>query len=236
MQTRFDLPAEQRQVFPQADPTPQLGDRRLTLANLVRWRGFQQPTGQRILARLGTRLAQQFEDRAYAEEIEIARMNVFAVSIALARLTGPRPGPVQSRQSSLMEDDATIRPFPSADHPIVHEQKRNEAPGREQHPAPSDPASQKRKPQNAEGQQKDREPDVGETLLPTQQLLGIAPPMLESLLVDQARFCLRGVHHHPTPCAAHRAEYMLGTPRSRKIGLSGYPIHLRRYQSVDRRA
>ena len=130
METGFDLGAEQRQVFSQFDPSPQLGDRRLTLANLVRGCGFEQPTGQRILARLGTRLAQKFEDRAHAKEIEIARMYVFAVSIALARLTGPGPGPLHSRQSSFMEDDAPIRPLPSTNHPIVHEQKRDETPGR----------------------------------------------------------------------------------------------------------
>src|SRR5262249_19794415 len=100
MRARVDLIAEQRHVFAQIEAWSQLIDALLASVNFRDRRRRQQPRRQSLLAGLRPRSRKQFEQRAFAEQVEVFRIRVRLVGESLARLAAAAPVVFEPRDAA----------------------------------------------------------------------------------------------------------------------------------------
>jgi len=103
-----DVGAEQRQVLAQIEARAQLVHCRLARADLVGRRGGEQPGGQRLLAGSRARGAQQLEQRAAPEQIQVVGVGMGGWAEALARLATAGPRVLQPIKAAPVERDRTL--------------------------------------------------------------------------------------------------------------------------------
>ncbi len=123
-----------------------LGHRRLPRPDDLRRSRREQPTGQRILphARAGT--AEQFEDGALAEQVEVFAIGVKGVAVALAGFAGAHPAVLQAVQAALVEIRRAPGQGAAAQHAVVHRGEGDEEGNRRQHPPAGECPARERGP------------------------------------------------------------------------------------------
>ena len=85
-----DVVAQDREVLPQVEARRERRDRALPGAQLVRRRGREEPRREPLLARAGPGRAEELEQRALPEEIEILRVRVRRIGERVARASRSR--------------------------------------------------------------------------------------------------------------------------------------------------
>ena len=108
-------------------------------------RRSEEPGGQRVLAHARPRGAEQLEQRALAEEVEVAGVRMVGVAKARPGAAHARPLSIEAREPALVERDDPLGPSAAPADPRVNsEQGREGQGGRHQPP--------RRQPAGAEGQ------------------------------------------------------------------------------------
>ena len=98
-------------------------------------RGREQPGGERLLAHARPRGAEQLEQRALAEEVEVAGIGMVGIVKARPGAAGARPLPVEAREPAPVERDEPLgAEAPPADSRVNDEQGREGHGGRPEPP------------------------------------------------------------------------------------------------------
>ena len=93
---------ESPQLFAEVEAVAQLGDRLLALADRVDLGGREQPAREAVLAGRRARGAQELEQRAGSEQIEIDGIGMMLVEEARAGRSDPRPAILDAREAGLV--------------------------------------------------------------------------------------------------------------------------------------
>ncbi len=136
-----DFFADEREALAKIDPRPELFDRGLPRADLLRGGRLQQPVGDRSLASGQPRLRDQLEERAGAKEVEVRGVDVIGGQVGLPGDAGARPAIFKPRDAAVVEAHGAPRSNAPGQQPVVNdgddaeEDDRNgQPPGREQVP------------------------------------------------------------------------------------------------------
>ena len=125
---------QHREILAQIQPRRQLLHRCLPPEHHGHVGRRQQPGGQRLLPHDGAGAAQQLEERARAEEIQVGGVGM--VRIEEARAGAPAAGcpAIKARQSALVERLSTLCPPSAPSHAAVHHHEYRERGRRRQQP------------------------------------------------------------------------------------------------------
>jgi len=133
VQAARDRLADERERLAQVERRAQLSDRLLATAHFVARRRGQQPAGECRLARRGARAAQQFEETALAEQVEIVGVGMLGIAESLAAGAAASEVRIESRDGVFVVADRVLARVAPAQHAIVRDDQREEAEhGREQ--------------------------------------------------------------------------------------------------------
>ncbi len=137
----------QRELLAQIETRRKLADRLLALRNLRRRSRMQQPSGERVLSGCAGGLRDQLIEAAVAEDVEIARVEMFGIEKALARVALSGPLVVQPREAAAIEAFKARGCGERAQKALVRDpqdderKRRNECPGEEAGICTSQPES-----------------------------------------------------------------------------------------------
>ncbi len=106
--SRADVLSGEGEVLAQVEARAQLRDGPLPFAHLAHRGGAPQPARERLLPRTGARRADELEERAVAEEIQVGRVRVRVVLEAFAGLARPGPAVLDAREAALVESDRAL--------------------------------------------------------------------------------------------------------------------------------
>ena len=146
---RRHLLAEDGQVLPEIEARRQRLHGLLPRAHRRGIRRRQQPGGERLLAHARPRGAEQLEQRALAEEVEVAGIRMVGVAEARSGAAGARPLPVEAREPSPVVRGAPLGPETAPADPRVNDEQGRERRGGRHEPP-------RRQPAGAEGQPRDQ--------------------------------------------------------------------------------
>ena len=174
---------QQRQILSQIEHGPKFCHGRLSGADLGGRRAGLEPVGQGVLARASSRRAEQFKQRARAEQIDVRRVGMPLVEEATAGLALAFPFVGQTLLSGGVVGDRTPRPLPGTQHDIMHEQQGDEE--RQQQSQPPrrkliDPQPQEQHQQHGPGR---REAEEAHELFLPGEGFGAALAVLAAVLV-----------------------------------------------------
>jgi hypothetical protein len=99
------------QVFAQVEPRAQLVDGLIAGANRLGRRRREEPARQRVLADVRARGAEEFEERAFAEQVEVGGVGVVGGEIAVARFPAPGPISIEAGDRSFEEGGGAALPL-----------------------------------------------------------------------------------------------------------------------------
>ncbi len=157
----MSLGGEDGEIFPEVEPPPQVVHRLLPGADLFHTGRTAQPVGQRLFSRLGPGGGQQLEERAWSEEIEIARVWVVGGE-PLAIGAGARPSAVHPIEAAQVQPLGPRRAFVPLQHERVHDHQGQEQDQRhEKHDHRSGVAEEHEPPAERREQRRDQ-PQVGD--------------------------------------------------------------------------
>ena len=126
--------ARDRQVLAQIQARPQLVHRALPCARRFGRGGRQQPARQRIFADVRPRGAQQFEQRAFAEQVQIHRIRMLGGEVTVACLARAGPLFVQPRQCPFEKTRRPPTPLQLLQKPVVDDHEGRKYGHRKQRP------------------------------------------------------------------------------------------------------
>jgi hypothetical protein len=104
------LGGEPCEVLAQVQPWQHVAHRVLPRAHVTQRGGCRQPGRQRLFSRPGARCAEQLEQRASPEHVEVAGIQVRLVQEPLAGVAAARPPVLQPRQALVIERGGSLRP------------------------------------------------------------------------------------------------------------------------------
>ena len=136
---RARLFGQDGQFLPQVHSRPQFIHRFLPGPYGVRRGRLQQPARQRILADVRPRRAQQLEQRALPEQVEVPRIGMGRVQIHCAAFSAAGPRAIQARQTPLVVPRRPLALLHLAQQPFMHHHENHKGRPR------------KRRPQNRQG-------------------------------------------------------------------------------------
>src|SRR5690606_12602191 len=128
------LLAEYRQFLPKIEPVRQLGDRFLSLRDLLPGSGPGQPLGESLLSGPGAGQTQQLEQRAGTEDIQIKGVQVPFFQVGLPGGSPAHPGPVQTTKGLLVMSQRPLKGFLAPLQSLVIHDKADKCPRRNQEP------------------------------------------------------------------------------------------------------
>src|SRR5205807_346954 len=114
--------------------------RLLAGVNLLRGGRGEQPAGEQVLSGTCTGGAEQFEKRTLAEEIEVGRVWVVGIKVALARLSGAGPAVLQAGEATHIKLGSPSSSLAGAGNAVVEHQENYEDDQREHEPPRGEPA------------------------------------------------------------------------------------------------
>ena len=230
--SRRDRFADERERLAQVERRPQLGDGRLACAHHVARRRREQPGRQHRLARGRARAAQQLEETARAEEIEIVGVQVLGIAEALAARAPPGEARVEARDPVLVVADRVLARVGAAQHAIVRDDERDEAErGREQ-PARIEPLRAEGDAGEHDAQREHREPRLRDARRAAPRRGRIGAPRREAALVLGAH-AASGSGAAPSDMAAESPELARRAHPTRR---SAWPLRSLRSTGTGDRA
>ena len=114
------------QLFAQIHARPQLLHRPLPREHRGGSGGSEQPSRQRVFPNVSSRRGDQLEERTFPEQVEIPRVRMGRIQVAVAGLSGSSPAPVETRQPALEEPRRAPPPFQHAQDPLMPHRQGDE--------------------------------------------------------------------------------------------------------------
>src|SRR5579862_4468496 len=118
--------SQSSQVLTKVQPASQVSDCVVSQEHFLGRRRGEKPFRQCFLAETRPCIAEQFEERALPEEVEIASVRMGRIGETLACLSFSHPLIADSGQSTLVKKNGAPASLESADYALMHDRKENE--------------------------------------------------------------------------------------------------------------
>ena len=188
-----DVVSEQTQVLSQVQSIAKLPDGRLSIAYLGDVRGREQPACELVLSGGSASAAQQLEQRALSEQVEIRRKGMRGVQVGLSLTATARPPLFEPLEPPFVECGCAFCPTARSDHPIVSDEQDAEQRDRWQHPCVPDLVGPEREEPQRDCDREGREPNSGQPSVRPCVAVGVRRARLEPAAVLQMRLGFAGL-------------------------------------------
>ena len=162
---RANVGAQQLQVLAEVEARPKLVDRLVPLGHRLDRRRGQQPRREHLLAGAGPRGAQELEQRALAEEVQVAGVRVIRIEEPQPGDARARPAAVQPGQPLAVELHGPGRPLAPPPERLVDQHQGDEDAQRPEQPEPAQRVVAINQEAQEQPDARDRQPGVGHPIL-----------------------------------------------------------------------
>ena len=234
-----DVVAEQRQLLAQIERGRSSATAACRARISATGAGARSHARQRLLAGARARRAEQLEQRAGAEEVEIAGVRMRRVDEALAGLAAARPAILEPRQAALVERHGAVGALPGADDRVVPEHQRHEAHHRQGDPPRRQPVPIERRHRHDHTGEKHCHARGRDAAFQPRQRLRRSAPCVETAPVVgyyTTAINLRSLLHEPHRLRSTRESQRGAGGRLTHIGASSTGTHAPGCKSIEHRA